>query len=234
MDIVLVRHAQPDWEPGGLAQDDPELTELGQRQALRVAEALEGEHFDAIYSSPLRRVRETARPIAKALAIEPRVEPWLRELELPKLSGKTRDEVQRFFQEARRRDLADQHTGFPGGETFGHFRERVDAGLRHLLAREHFLEFRDEEGHRLWKVPEKAERVLIVAHEGTNSLILCHLLDIDPVPWSWMKFSSAWAGVTRLHLTAIADAAVWSVECFNEVRHLAGLEAAGLGRAPRL
>ena len=38
IEIVLVRHAQPDWEPGGRAVDHPELSGHGRRQAEAVAD----------------------------------------------------------------------------------------------------------------------------------------------------------------------------------------------------
>ena len=44
MEIVLVRHAQPDWEPNDRAVDDPGLTPLGQQQAESVAKHLAGDH----------------------------------------------------------------------------------------------------------------------------------------------------------------------------------------------
>ena len=59
-EVVLVRHAQPDWEPDGRAVDHPALTPLGREQARRAAEVLAKEHFDHFYASPLRRVVETA------------------------------------------------------------------------------------------------------------------------------------------------------------------------------
>jgi broad specificity phosphatase PhoE len=65
---------------------------------------------------------------------------------------------------------------------------------------------------------------LIVAHEGTNAVILSHLLGVDPVPWAWMRFSSHWAGITRLRAAAVASGAVWVVEGFNRVHHLGSLE----------
>ena len=77
MEIVLVRHGQPEWEPGGIAVDNPRLTALGRSQADRVAEALAGERFDALYTSPLRRAVETMAPVAGKLGLEPRVESWL-------------------------------------------------------------------------------------------------------------------------------------------------------------
>jgi len=234
MEIVLIRHAQPHWEPDGIAEDDPPLTGLGRRQAVRLGEALAGEHFDAIYASPLQRTRATVAPIAARVGMEPKFQSWLRELELPVMAGKTREEVQRFFREARARELTSHHEGFPGGESFAHFRERVVAGLESTLLEGHRLQIHEDAGHRLWRIPEQLERLLFVAHEGTNSILLSHLLGLEPLPWSWMKFSSAWAGITRLHLTGIAGSAVWSLECFNHVVHLAGLEDSGLGRAARL
>ena len=37
VEIYLIRHGQPDWTPGQVARNDPELTELGQEQAKRAA-----------------------------------------------------------------------------------------------------------------------------------------------------------------------------------------------------
>ena len=63
MQIVLIRHGQPEWVRDGLNVVDPLLTELGHEQAARAAEALVGEEFDEIVVSPLRRARETAAPL---------------------------------------------------------------------------------------------------------------------------------------------------------------------------
>ncbi|MED6337342.1 MAG: histidine phosphatase family protein, partial [Actinomycetota bacterium] len=62
MEIVLVRHGQPEWVKGGLNVVDPPLTDLGHRQAERLADVLEGESFDEILVSPLTRARQTAAP----------------------------------------------------------------------------------------------------------------------------------------------------------------------------
>ena len=234
MDIVLVRHAQPHWEPDGIADDDPVLTDLGKRQAVRAAEALKSEKFDFVYASTLRRVRETVAPISARLGLKTRFESWLRELQLPPLAGQTRDEVQTYFRDARARNLASQDEGFPGGESFRHFRERVVSGFEGLLLEGHRLQVHEDAGHRLWRIPNDFERILIVAHEGTNSILVSHLLGLEPLPWSWMKFSSAWAGITRLHLSPIAGGAIWSMESFNDVTHLEGLGERNYGRTQRL
>ncbi len=224
MEIVLIRHGQPLWEPGGRAVDDPELTPFGRAQAERAAEALAGERFDALYASPLRRAVETMEPIAARLGQEPRIESWLAELRLPRMQGQTAEEVQAFFAASRARELERWWDGMPGGESFRHFYERVSSGVESLLLGDHELGIHEDGGHRLWKLPEGTGKLLIVAHEGTNAVILSHLLGVDPVPWAWMRFSSHWAGITRLRAAPVASGAVWVVEGFNRVHHLAGLE----------
>ncbi len=223
MEIVLIRHAQPDWEPNGRAVDDPGLTPLGREQAKRTAEWLSDRHFDALYTSPLRRVEETAQPIADELGMQPEVHSWLREMMLPPMEGFTADQVRQFFKDANARHLDEWWDGMPGGESFRHFYERVNGGIEGLLQGDHRLGIHEVSGHRIWSVPEEMERVLIVAHEGTNAVLLSHLLGIEPVPFAWVRFSSAWAGISVVHTLQIAGGCVWGVESFTHTEHLAPL-----------
>jgi probable phosphoglycerate mutase len=235
VEIILVRHGQPAWENDGGAVDDPPLTALGQQQAQLAAAALEDEGpFDALYVSPLLRARQTAAPIGQAVGLELREQSWLRELGLPLLGGQTNEQVQRFFAYARARDLDSQFHGLPGGESFRHFHERVTGGFESLLCDGHRLQIHEEAGHRLWQVPNDRRRLIFVAHEGTNSMLLSHLLGLVPLPWSWMHFSSAWAGLSKLHLTPVANAAVWSLEYFNSTHHLRVGDADTHGRSASL
>lgn len=67
MQLVLVRHGEPEiieHDPSGA---DPALTERGQAQAEAVGKYLAAESFDAIWASPMRRAVETAAPLAAAL-----------------------------------------------------------------------------------------------------------------------------------------------------------------------
>lgn len=59
---LLVRHAEKDVR----VADDPPLTADGQARAERLAVLLADAPLDAIYSSPTRRTRQTAAPIARA------------------------------------------------------------------------------------------------------------------------------------------------------------------------
>jgi probable phosphoglycerate mutase len=233
LEITLIRHAQPDWEPDDSAVDEPTLTEHGREQSLRTARALAGERYDALYVSPLRRARETAAPIAEALGLTPCVHSWLRELELPSLEGHTPEQVQAFFRNGRLRHPDQWWDGYEGGESFRHFYERVAGGTDALLTGHHALGVHEDAGHRLWQVPDWNARLLVVAHEGTISIMTSHLLGIEPNPWTPLRFSIAWTGIAKLHTAQLGEGAVWTLSAFNATGHLAGLDQPRDGRAPR-
>src|SRR5690348_11391138 len=64
--IYLVQHGDKERLPG-----DPGLTELGKRQAALTARWLRGKGLKALYSSPLRRARETAESVGAATGLAP-------------------------------------------------------------------------------------------------------------------------------------------------------------------
>jgi probable phosphoglycerate mutase len=72
VELLLVRHALPARvvRDDGLPAD-PHLSELGLRQADRVAEFLAEEPLTRIVTSPMRRARQTTEPIAAAHRMEP-------------------------------------------------------------------------------------------------------------------------------------------------------------------
>jgi broad specificity phosphatase PhoE len=201
--------------------DHPALSEHGRRQAQALAGALAGERFDACYTSTLQRAIETAAPVEARLGVAFERCSWLDELRLPKLEGRTAEEVAQFFAHARARDLEQWWEGMPpDGESFRHLYERVSSGIESLLAADHGLRSHDNSGFRLWHPPEDDRRLLIVAHEGTISVILSVLLDVEPVSWAFVRFSSYWAAITRLVTVPIADGYAFSLRAFNDIGHL--------------
>ncbi len=72
MRILIIRHAEPDYE-------HDTLTQKGFREAEMLAERLKGRVIDDIYSSPLPRALLTAEPTAHALGKEVHVLDWLHE-----------------------------------------------------------------------------------------------------------------------------------------------------------
>lgn len=66
MQLILVRHAQPERVVGATTAADPGLTGIGLQQAERVPAALAAHEIARIVSSPQRRARDTATPTAAA------------------------------------------------------------------------------------------------------------------------------------------------------------------------
>lgn len=79
MELVLIRHARPSRDDGSDGPADPGLSPVGQQQAEALADWLGTEPFDAIYSSPMRRARETAAPLADRLGLKVTAEPDIAE-----------------------------------------------------------------------------------------------------------------------------------------------------------
>lgn len=218
MELVLVRHAQPAWVLDGVSQVDPGLTELGHRQAALAAQRLAGEHFDHILVSTARRSQQTAHPVREQLGgVATTDRAWLHEIHLPQSWADTPDEeVGRALLEARHRPREEWWDGLPGGESFLDFHQRVTTGLMEELAG--FGAKRHEDG--LWQVPEKDLRLLLVAHAGTNSLVLGALLGLEPEPWEWERFASDHASITLLRTTAIAGGHIFGLQRFSDIEHL--------------
>lgn len=227
IELTLVRHAQPEWEPGGKAVNNPELTELGHLQAQKLGEHFQGKEFDHFFVSPLTRARQTARPIAAALGQEPEVLSWLEELRLPDLEGSPSEEVHKFLKNAQQRELIDWWGGYAGGETFRHFKERVSAGLLDTVHENLGLRHLDRGPYSLWDLPDEDQRILMVCHLGTSSIVLSALLGLEPTPWVWETFALDWAGIIRVRSKPLAKKSIWALEAFNSVEHLGDTHRSG-------
>lgn len=219
MELLLLRHAQPEWSRGREAQVDPGLTELGRQQAELAADRLAGIHIDEVLVSTATRARQTAAPLLDRLPDVPtRSRAWLHEIRQPEAwQGTPSEEVEKVFREARSRPRDAWWEGIDGGETFRDFHARVIDGLTLELAELGI----DRDQDKLWSVPDDApERLLMVAHAGTNSVVLGHLLGLEAEPWEWERFASDHASVTVLRSTRIAGKRIFSLQSFSDVGHL--------------
>jgi broad specificity phosphatase PhoE len=91
---------------------------------------------DALYCSPLRRARATAQALSEAWSIPITVFPGLREIHCGHLEGVAIERVQREHAALWARNAAQQDDEFawPGGESYGAFRERAVAALQAIVA----------------------------------------------------------------------------------------------------
>lgn len=223
MDLLLVRHGEPDWAPDRLVRNDPELTELGQAQATRVAHRLASlDRVDELWVSSMNRAMQTADAIIADLDLDHghEVYEWLQEINNPpEWEGAPAEEIDRHFKEANTRSMEDMWDGLPGGESFRAFHERVVGGLAETLD-SHGIHPMDPDHRHLWTVDDPDRRVIIIAHAGTNAVILGHLLGLDPVPWEWERFRQPHTGVSRLTMIRISTGWAFSLRQLGNVAHL--------------
>lgn len=116
--FCFLRHGETENNRLGLvagASDVP-LNTTGLAQAQAAARRLAGSGIDAIWSSPLRRARDTAQCVATVLGLDIAIVPELAERNWGELEGQPR--------ELRVRGVTP-----PGGESLEAFRARTLAGL---------------------------------------------------------------------------------------------------------
>lgn len=221
MDLLLVRHGEPAWAPNQIATNNPNLTDLGREQAKKVAGRLASfERVDELWVSPLLRAAETAEPIAQELRKEPESYDWLREIKNPDdWEGSPVDQVQQALAEMNEKTMDEMWEGFPGGESFREFHNRVVTGLSATLD-SHGIHPMDPEHRHLWTLDDPDRRVVIVGHAGTNTVILGHLLGLEPVPWEWERFVQPHTGVARLTMVQISTGWAFSLRESGSVTHL--------------
>jgi broad specificity phosphatase PhoE len=107
------------------------LSEIGRRQAARLAQQLAREAIEGIYCSPLERARETAQPLADAKALPVHVTDHFNEVDYGHWTNQTlaalrRDEQWNRFNTFR------IGTRIPGGETMLSIQCRVVSELLRL------------------------------------------------------------------------------------------------------
>ncbi|MDD4910162.1 MAG: alpha-ribazole phosphatase [Candidatus Omnitrophica bacterium] len=124
--IYLIRHAETDYNKFRryAGKSDVPLNRTGRRQARSLSGVLRDERFDAIFSSPLRRARDTARFIAGRKKII--IEPDLREIDFGLWEGLRFEQIKKMFP----REISlwlnrPLHTGIPGGESYSALKKRV-------------------------------------------------------------------------------------------------------------
>ena len=157
MYLYLVRHGQSVGNERQLffGRSDHPLTELGREQARQAAQMLKEVRFTRCVSSDLIRAWDTALICTEGRGVSPEPVPALREQDMGGMEDLTFAQAQERYGELFMRMLDDWiHVDPPGGESVAHMKERVGACVDEIVRR--------------------GEDTLIVAHNGSLSLILSH------------------------------------------------------------
>jgi len=206
----LARHGETEANVAGTWQGatDHPLNERGRRQAVALAEYIAQAYPDveAIYTSPLKRARETAQAVAEKLAGVPvHVDQGLSEYNLGEWEGLTYEEL-RYERRLWERMAEDPHWAPPGGESAYRFATRVVQALQRIAAQ------------------HPGAKVLVVSHGGALATALALLLERDGR--QWRKYQMANCAVTELVLEPHPR-----LVRFNVTDHL---EEVGHGGIPRV
>lgn len=178
IELLIIRHAQPHRVSHDPAGADPGLNDEGAAQAQCLANYLTSNPYGEInrlVSSSMRRARETAEPIGRALGLERETESRIVEVD----SGWKSYGTQMDSYSSRRAGWEDLNSGKFGGNRFDlkAFRARVVDGFGHIIA-----------------TSRPDSRVAVVCHGGVVSTYLSHVLGTTKTFFVDVAFTS----VTRL------------------------------------
>jgi alpha-ribazole phosphatase len=164
--LVLVRHVEASGSMKGRVYGalDVPLSREARRQAEQLAEALDGVDLAAVYTSPLRRARDTAAPISERHGLSAQILDDLREIDFGELEGEPYEDLERRRPELFRSwtEWVADPTGveFPGGESFPALRRRVLAASEEIRQR------------------HQGSAVALVAHGGVIRTIIAASLEM--------------------------------------------------------
>ena len=196
MELVIIRHGRPEHIEDVTGAADPDLAEIGHRQAERVGDYLAPMGVDVFVTSPLARARQTAAPLARKLGLDPMVVDGVAEYD--------RHDSSYVPAEVTRQLIKDGAT---------------DAAWADPLS-----VLGEDEKHRWMTGVQAAFASIVAANSGRRVAVFCHgmvtsvwfaqMLGIDDK----LRFVPDYAGVTRVLASASSDSV--TVRSFNETHFL--------------
>ena len=197
MDLLLIRHAEPVRVVDADGPADPPLRDRGLLQSERLAEWLSTETLDAVVSSPMRRARETAAPVAAGHGLQVTIDEELAEFDREATSyipyeelKSSRDERFVAMVEGRLEEFSVDPVAFQAG---------VVAAIERVIE------------------ANPSRRVAIVCHGGVINAYTAHVAGIDRLMWFEIDYTS----ISRVQASSSAGRHR-SILTLNETPHLRG------------
>ena len=181
--LWFLRHGESTWNASGFVQgqaNGPVLTRKGRAEALHVAGRLAGATFTAIYTSDLKRARETAEIVGRALRMVPQSEPALRERNFGQAQGRPHSKLPSAASGIEIDRVVDADARPVDGESLTELYERVATFINEV-------EMRAPEGD-----------VLLVTHGGVIRVAqaYCRGIPAAGMEWGPVPNASVW-GLSR-------------------------------------
>ena len=163
--VYLVRHGSVQGAETRrfIGHLDVPLSGLGERQLAALARRLAGAAIDAVYASDLERTRRSAEILAAPRGLAPELVPGLREFAMGRWEGLTAEEIRAREPAAFAAWMGDvAGYRFPDGESLDDLAARAWPAFLRIVER------------------HAGGAALVVAHGGTNRMILCRVLGLPP------------------------------------------------------
>lgn len=181
--ILLIRHGENDYVkehrlPG--RKPGIHLNKKGLSQAKAVAKKLKSAPIKAVYSSPLERTMETAKPIAKALDLPIIPRQGLIETDVGKWQGKKVKRLRRS-KSWPKVQLNPSRFRFPGGERIEDAQHRFVEEIEHLA-----------ENH------EPGDMLVCVSHADPIKLVVAYYIGLPLDMYQRLMVSPG--SITALHI----------------------------------
>lgn len=181
MNLLIIRHGQSEADILNVIEGraDFELTELGKRQASLMADwVISNFKIDKIYSSPLKRAKQTAGFLSVKAGIEVSYDDDLMEFQNGLIAGLSKEEADEKYPEP---SIKYPHTVLYNMESMIQFRMRAETALSKII-NENDLD----------------STIAIVGHGGIISKLLNSFLEL-PVN-SQVLFSTGDTGIHHLQI----------------------------------
>lgn len=196
MELLIIRHALPVRRELTEGAADPELSEIGHRQAALLAEYLAAESFDALYASPMARAQETAGPLAASTSLPITTVDGVAEWDQHSSEYVPVEELKAANDP---RWLAMARGEWDADESEPEFRERVVTSIESIIT-----------DHR-------GQRVAVVCHGGIINAYMAHVIGIEAPGRGFF-----YPNYTSINRVAAASSGEREVVTLNETTHLRG------------
>ena len=166
--LLLVRHGETDWNQQSRyqGQTDISLNHNGKLQSEKVADFLKDISIDKAFSSSLLRAKETAEIILQHHQnVQLELNDGFKEIIHGVWEGKVESEIEQEFPgELQRWRETPSQVKMPGGESLEQVWQRTIEVYQTIIET---------------ALKNQSNTVLVVAHGGTNQILLCHILGLS-------------------------------------------------------
>ncbi|MCL5986063.1 MAG: histidine phosphatase family protein [Actinobacteria bacterium] len=202
--IFFIRHGETDWNREELVQGQKEsaLSDRGFDQARRLAQRLKKESIQVIYSSPLRRARQTSQEVKKLIGVGINFDDNLKEISLGRWEGLSREDIKREYPLEFEQWLKNPATlKAPDGESWHDVRKRANDFFNMVIVR------------------SLHERILVSSHNGFGKLFMIDFMGMD-----LSKFWNFNLNNGSLSLLVLHDNGRREMALLNDCCHLVGTD----------